>query len=418
MAETNLHNRFELVLQVIFFLLPSLFLSIKGSSSAMLFVLFFISLAYCLSQADFQAIKNSSIRLPSAILCLPFISELIIQLFREDFSWKALDGPSRFLISGVILMALHERLNIKTLYSFSAGCCVGVLLVFLSTWMAPHDWAGKITTYFVDPLTLGVYTVVMLSLGIVPLLKHSGRSSEIAALTIFIVGTFVIINTQSRTAYIALLAVSTYVFFSSVSQIRARVVCVIFLVCFTYLLKGDVILARFARTLFEVLAVVNGNPDTSLGVRVGLALLDVKIIFENWLFGLSDVNFSSYSHHATDSWLITERVLETKRLAGSHSEYLSILTRQGIVFGSISIFSLFIFPFIFLKNNFRGLGQTSRTMLFSALIAIWLGAIGIQILNLKMTSSFYGLYLCILFATGNSIGKNDRLQKINSGGGL
>ena len=406
----------RILVSFLLFIAPLCFLTVKSVTNTVLILLTIVSLARCLIDTGVTrvAIRNKRIFVSCVMLSLPFLCELTVQFARQEFSGRDLDAPARFLLGAIVLFGLHDKLDSLAAKSFVQGCVCGLCVLFFSVVFFPVTWAGKVATYFVDPLTVGVYSVVMLA-ALTPWCFLSKKRLFFYAI-LFVLTIWLVLETESRTAYVAvasLAVVSGYVL-SQRGRLELRFVLIIgvTVVLLVTLVGDETLLRRSQRTIYEIGQWLSGNPDTSLGVRLGLVLLDVNLIRDFWMFGISDQAVDVLRETLSQDALISERVIDTKVLAGSHSEYLSQLTRRGLVFGSLSLFALFIYPFVYVRSAFlencdQWLGVTLKSLVF----ALAVSSFGIQVFNLKMTSSFYAICLCMFYAAINVASPKDGLER-------
>ena len=130
--------------------------------------------------------------------------------------------------------------------------------------------------------------------------------------------------------------------------------------------------------------------------------MDIHLIKSNTVFGIGDAApLPPFEEMLREIPLLTPEIYEIKVLAGSHSEFLAQPVRQGLIFGLATLFSLFFYPLYLFLFKFRSVTFAVGSPLAVALgiiIPIFASALTIQVFNLKMTTSFYGLCLAIFYA--------------------
>ena len=140
------------------------------------------------------------------------------------------------------------------------------------------------------------------------------------------------------------------------------------------------------------------------GIRGVLLEMDLQMIKLQPLLGWPDgdipENFGEIFSSNDD--LVISEARKIRAMAGSHTELTAMLTRQGLIFGGLSFFSLFIFPFLIIWFGVRRSNQEfSRANdfgIFLFLSSLFVSSWGIQILNLKMFATFYSLVLALLLS--------------------
>jgi len=141
---------------------------------------------------------------------------------------------------------------------------------------------------------------------------------------------------------------------------------------------------------------------TSSGHRMIMGLIDIELIKINPFFGFGDrSDLPSFEDLQQLIPMLTRQIYDIKAVAGSHSELLAQLVRQGLIFGCLTLVSLFFYPLYLFLWRYRKLTFVNRSSLAGAIgviVPIFISSITIQVFNLKMTISFYGLCLAIFFA--------------------
>jgi uncharacterized membrane protein YiaA len=160
---------------------------------------------------------------------------------------------------------------------------------------------------------------------------------------------------------------------------------------------------------------LNGDLDTSLGVRYGLSHLDLELLsLKPWL-GFADGALPTYDElKQANNQHMTRRIYETKLLAGSHSEYGAQLVRKGWFFGVITLLSIFVIPFLlFFCSLWRR--KTPKSVFnhhcLTLIVVIMTGALFIQILNTKMCSTFISIVLATMLVEFFSTSENDLIAQ-------
>ncbi|MDP4836526.1 MAG: hypothetical protein NWS01_05165, partial [Burkholderiales bacterium] len=148
------------------FFTPAFFLTLKGTATTSLFLMFFIcSWSIIKTPRHYFAARGSQFWM--LILCLlsPFLAEVIAQAGRGIFIGSDLDGPSRAILAAGVFVYLSKKDCTNLLSALGIGSAVGIVLLFLYLQVFPeYYWGDRAATYFVDPITLPCYTVVLLGL--------------------------------------------------------------------------------------------------------------------------------------------------------------------------------------------------------------------------------------------------------------
>jgi O-antigen ligase len=401
----NLQN----LLKALVFLFPIFFLTIKGWVNTISILLFLLALLFILRDPAFFFKSRSKLFWVFFVsLLLPFLAELVVQISRSELVGRTLDGPSRFLAAAIFFVFL-TRVPLDLSRYISAGALVGVCTTIFSVFVfTDYYWAGRAATYFVDPITLPVFLIAMLSLVQPSLLNWKinqcwACSIIFAGVIIFLVATVSLIS-QSRTSWVAFLALTETIIFLVTTKNRklfiylniALLGCVFFTLLFSELAQ-----LRIFEIFDQTHRFIQGDGDSSIGVRLGLILIDIKLFFEFPLFGVADGNLPPAEWFSARGLDVSPLLYKIKSEAGSHSEIFAHLSRKGI-FGVPVIFSLFLVPiFYFLKfsRNENNCIRANAEMGLKFSLVIFLSSLFIQVFNLKMTSTFFAFILAIIFAS-------------------
>ena len=400
---------------VIVFLVPVFLLIIKSWATTSLFLLFFICL-WPISKHPKKYFLNRSHQFWALLACLliPFFSELFAQMGRGEIVGSSLDGPARMIMAATVFVYLSKFNCMRVIQFLSFGAAVGVVGVFLSLNFYPDSyWGDRAATYFVDPITLPCFTVALLGLylylntRVFPTHIDLLFKFALIAMTVYIT-----IESQSRSAWVAFSCLlSAYLLYflrrSVKSQLIGMVGLVVALMALYFL--SDIIYARTNEAVSGVLAFFYNDESlaatvqgTSSGQRLLLFLIDIHLILDSPFFGVADrAALPPFDELQEGIPLLNKEIYEIKMLAGSHSEVLAQLARQGIIFGFFTLCGLFFYPlYVFLWKlryfAFRD-GSLSPGVL-GIILPILTSSLTIQVFNLKMTISFYGLCLAIFFA--------------------
>ena len=99
----------------------------------------------------------------TATLASAFVAILISQTLRWDFHSQPYDAPLRPLAGIAALLYLTaRRVNFVKLFQWT--CPLAVLICAAELLLAPdpfQKWGGRLSNYFVDPLSLGQYMLLL-----------------------------------------------------------------------------------------------------------------------------------------------------------------------------------------------------------------------------------------------------------------
>lgn len=405
------YGRMELIASIVF-LMPIFFLTIKSWVNISGFLLFFLSCWPIIKNPTYYFCNRSKV-FWMLLVCLvvPFFSELFAQIGREQILLSSLDGPSRVVLAAGIFIYLSRSDSEKLIQWLSYGSAIGTVGVCVSLIFFPnYYWGTRAATYFVDPITLPCFTVGLLGLTLFWSRKiFPGYIDLFVKFLLAFVATYVAVESQSRSAFVALVCLLTaYVMYSFRHSCKTQIIGLVGVITgFTLLyFISEIVHHRVNESVDGVIAFLSedyvGIQETSSGQRIILGLIDVYLIKSNPFFGVGDRSpLPPYEELSLVIPYLSRLIYDIRVLAGSHSEFLALLVRQGLFFGPLTLCSLFCYPLYLLLFKYRKLTFVTGSplaVILGMVIPIMASSLTIQVFNLKMTVTFYAVCLAIFFA--------------------
>jgi hypothetical protein len=402
----NLQN---VCLPFLFLLLPIFFLTIKSWTNTIALIIALISIFGLVSQPSYYFSRRGKLFWVLFVgLTIPFACELIIQFVRSSLSLRALDGPIRFLLGAIafVFLTRYER-NFVLTKAFMLGCLLSVFATFLSVFfIEDYFWGDRAATYFVDPNSLPVYSGLLTCAslhyvnfrGIKVYYKYTLYISMIAMYL------YICHVSQTRSAWIpAFLFIPYFLIRNTRSKWMnfAILVLVFKISIIIFYFQNPTFRNRVDYCFYEIARMQQGNFNSSLGGRVNLVLAEIELLKMEPIFGFEDGAIPPFEILKKRSPTLDLAGYSLLRDAGSHIEITAQLVRKGLIFGSLTVLALFIFPaFYFLKSQrkvvpeVRGICEMSLCIVLLILIP----SFGIQVFNLKMYSTFWAIFLALFYA--------------------
>ena len=403
----------ERIVGTLIFLFPVFFLTVKSWSIVISFLLFLAALFYISRDpGKFFYRWSRYFWCVAFVLLIPFGAELLAQLTRVELIGGNLDGPSRFIVAMVLFLYLSQIGSRKrAAFWFGYGAICATLVTSVSVyffrdyfWQDINKLPTRFATYFVDPNTVGCYQTVLLVAALATSYFSYGKSSIRIGVSFVsvICAVFVILGSQSRSAWGSLIA-GLVVFVAIVFPWKkALALGVAGLLSFTLIFSLSIrVQDRVQETIAGVKEWTQGSTDTSTGTRITLAKIDLTLIRLHPFTGVKDGSLPPYDELKKEVPELDEHTYNVKLLAGSHAEILAQLVRKGVFFGSLAVFALFIFPMFFFARapHDSNCQILSRVIGLTTVVVLTIAGLGIQIFNLKMTSSFWGVFLAVYFSS-------------------
>jgi hypothetical protein len=121
------------------FFTPAFFLTLKGTATTSLFLMFFIC-SWSIIKTPRHYFATRGPQFWMLILCLlsPFLAEVLTQAGRGSFVLSTLDGPSRAILAAGVFVYLSKKDCTNLLSALGIGSAVGIVLVFLYLQVFPE----------------------------------------------------------------------------------------------------------------------------------------------------------------------------------------------------------------------------------------------------------------------------------------
>lgn len=413
-----LNNIYRSLTLLAVFAFPINFLAIKHGVHVSLYGIFIISIIYWLRQSTqkFSYIKDLNVLAVTISLSSIFIATALTQILRQDIYWPSFDGPSRLALAGIIFLFLRTQ-SISFLKLLEIAIPVGLILTLIMIVSFPEtsgQWGGRFATKFVDPNTLGSQSLI---LGIICLLminKNNRFSKNVFMLIGSATGIFLSIHAGSRGGWLAL----PFILIAwSIIQFKERFTCnlnnlfklilIIFLgttaltLTFIALAKLPMIAARIGAGYADIMNLLNGDFNTSIGTRIAMWIISFKYLVP--IAGLSGLGETDVKNLLitlpVDPIQFREAIYHLSN-TGPHSDFLAKLLSMGYIGCLAYVLTVFTPLIVFIKNIFNAnLQQRSASRIgLYYLIGIIICGLSNEMLSLKYLCSFYGLMIACLAA--------------------
>ena len=391
-----------------------LYLTLRGWTNTLAFVLFAIALLHFVRQPrSAWTLKNISSTEWAVIVSLSagFIAILITQVLRQSFIFKPYDGPLRVLLGApVFLLLLRKKVNFVQVFQYICPLSLIILFLFVYFFPAPRDvWPdGRFGTYFVDPNTIGVYTML---LGFLCFFSIDALNKDSVPLRLLkyvgvLAGFYLEFKSQTRGAWIAepamlILWVIIHWQEKSKAAIFSYILMTIIVILGLYFFV-DAFNTRINSIYTEVVAWINkSNTYTSAGLRLSFWQMSWILFKQSPFVGYGDLGYQAQLMLPEIQRTFSQEAINQFGMVGSHNEYLANMVRSG-VFGLIAVLLEFCVPAVVFIRGIKSPVQEVRgtsVMGLSLVLGIMITAISLEVLTLKYTNSFYGLMIAALCAS-------------------
>jgi O-antigen ligase len=397
---------------------PVFFLTVKHWTNFVAIFLFVSCLCLLTSKAKLKLPPTFSERRIKIVLILfiaPIASILISQALRLDFHLANWDGPLRMLFCIPLFLAVSIGLvRLDSTQGISQSWMtlifpVTLLWTLLFRLIWPTYWGNDyLTTYFVDPLTFGSYSLLF------ALLTLLGISENWSNLSLFrrslcllgiIAGFYLSLKSGARTGWFNLpIFFGLWMYFILKPKLGLKntfalgvVLCLVLIVMFSF---NNNMITKFKLILTELSSykLNEVNLDNSVGLRLSFYKMGATYFFENPLIGWGDLGWMKDMNRPDFAQFASENARETPK-HGFHNEIVTNSVRSGIwgLISSISFFGIVSFKAI------QGLiieGTREHRLVSLALLVVishlFITGLTTEITNLVFLCSFIGITMAVL----------------------
>lgn len=426
----NNANKFNKLLSLLVLISPVFFLTVKHWTNLVVLLLFVCCLYLFVTEED----PHSSY-LPSTgwrqIICGMFVAPLVAvalgQLLRLDLYMPNWDGPFRLVLCAPVFLAIASgNLRVAPGKSICQTWLTLVLpLTLLWTLFFRINWPTRwgpvdLTTYFVDPLTFGSYTLLfalLVLLGVSEFWNKLNMTIRCLCVLAIFSGFYLSLTSGSRTGWFNLpvfLTIWTFWVLKPMLGVKRTMLLVALLLVFLIgmLFSNDYLLNKFFLVWTEISNYKTNemNAETSVGLRLTFYRMGAMFFLERPFSGWGDVGWMAQINQAELLQFASQYARESPK-HGFHNEIITNAVRSG-VWGLIATLSLFGVVFVRAIQGLR-LKSTGDHRLVSLTLLVFtshlfIAGLTTEITNLVFLSSFIGLTLAVLL--GEQIYLEEKLQ--------
>jgi O-antigen ligase len=394
---------------------PTFFLTIPHWVHYWYLLLLLTGLAYALQHRP-EVTGNDT--LPLLILAAPFIATLSAQIFRDEVLLRSLDSPSRLLCAIPIYFLLRDILKTRMLEAASLfNTLIWSSVVALITLPYFIDdartlfYGGRIATDRVDTNTLGSYIGILLTFVLIGIwrtlsdyLRRDRRPITLLALSLLtlgsLVGMFLLMQTQSRGAWIGFLGASvTLSILAWRLQQSGRLVIGMMAVAaalFLLLVMNEPAYQSRLLSIPQSLSawIETGNQETSGGIRMSMLTATFHLFLDQPLAGYGEKGYISALSAQSFEAAYDPLTLAALKGAGPHNGILDQMLENGAL-GLGSSLLLYLAPVLLLltglRKNYREKTSNNADLQLCGVVFL------LQTLLLQFTINPYGLRMLATF---------------------
>lgn len=288
-------------------------------------------------------------------------------------------GVTRLFIDGEIDLSSYDRWSRYILMAYVSiylyvtgiyykvvpiGVVIAILIAAFEAYVSP-GFSGRLSLGY-NPTSTGSILAAYTCLAIAFASVFDDKFFRIGLILASIVGMSLVFQTGTRGAYLALIVFGSILLFlkrekifvpGKISLIISFSVVVIVLSMMTSLVSD-----RFHRTISEVSQIVDGNQNTSIGIRFQLWSIAYDLGKSSPVFGVGFDQQAALSRFENEN-VGVEISPQLRALPNFHNLYLDLFAKSGILM-IFSLFFLLISSLTYLKDNTRTPILAVMTVLF------------------------------------------------------
>jgi O-antigen ligase len=390
------------------FLYPVLLLTVRGGVNVCFAGLLVLAI-WCLAsgRASVRDLSGGEIAYAAAMASLA-VATALSQLWHWNFRSSPYDDVGRFLAAVPVYLMLRSC-RPQTLAGIWSGVALGAIAAALVALpQLPLVAGARASTSWMDAIRFGD---LALALGILSLLSvNAGKDPPwLVALKAAgaAAGLFASIESGTRGGWIALPPVAlTWWLLAGKGWLSSRAgaaaaVLLLAAAAAGFLFVGQ-IHDRMAALYANVAGLFHADLDTPLGLRLQIWRVALRLFAANPLFGLGPDEFQNAVDRMQDLGLLTPAGAQNGH-AEVHSQILLHMVSLGL-FGLAAIAAVYAVPLVlFIRaatvpagaaSFARSAGVTGACFVASFVVF----GLTIEIFNLKLIATFYGLTIAVLLA--------------------
>jgi O-antigen ligase len=358
------------------------------------------------------SVKNISATEWAVIVALAsgVLSVLISQLLRQNVIAKPYDGPLRMLLSApVFLLLLKKKIDFIRIFQYI--CPLSLLFIVVFAYPDSdqlRDWSGRFSTYFVDPNTLGINTMLLtfLCLFSIDAVQKDELALRLLKYAGILVGFYLEMKAQTRSAWIAepvMLALWVASYWQSKNRkalLGSVLISILAIIGFYFFV--DFFHARVNSIYYEISSWINeNNTGTSTGQRFSFWQISWVLVKQSPFSGYGDLGYQAHLLMPQIQSVFSQEVISLMARNGPHNEYLANMLRSGI-FGFVAVSLQFFVPGVVFIRGFKSVDQSIKrasAMGLCLVMGMMITGLFQEVLTLKYTNSFYGLMIAALCAS-------------------
>lgn len=388
------------------FALPFGYMTIKGlfgALSALCLLLAILILITDLKSIGTFLQEKYSLSIVFTLLAIT-ISIFISQAIRQRFILDAYDGPSRLILALPILIAIY-RLKIDFGKILGLTLPLALLAILIYAKSGTHNYGDRLTNHYLDPIFWGNFSIIIGILCLASIQVTDSITMKIYKLLGLGLGVTMSILSQSRASWIAAIVMIAILLFINRKQLTLNkliLYCVLTISALAVLyLTVNSFQSRIDTAVLEILNWSNKTQtESSIGYRLTMWKMTAHFFSMSPWIGYGEYMALPILGDTYIQSFVDAESIKTIQCCGPHNEIAAHILRSGSL-GIIALLATYLLPaYIFYKLK----DHQSKSMGLMLCIGIFVCGFGTEMLSLKISYTFYAILLAGLLAT--SLWKN------------
>ncbi|OGS92733.1 MAG: hypothetical protein A2061_04455 [Gallionellales bacterium GWA2_59_43] len=404
------------IILLILFLYPVLLLSVQGGANVLFVVLLVISLVIWVKLNLWRKfLKERSAIFFSVAMTSILAATLLSQTYHDTFNSIHGDSPARFFVAIFIFYALRSLdLNIipALKYGLPLGAITALFVALFIQYDGSSEFGLRASNSYLNPIHFGNLSLLlgMLSACFVTDIKRTGFSANRLQIAGLIAGLSASALSGTRSGWVAIPVVLAFLLFSSDRPDKLKrlvgavaVMTITAVICF---LSVNVVQQRVYETAAEISAIMNGDFNSSFGLRIQLWVAGFHMFIDNPIFGVGPSEFFSSMDKLYASGMISS-VPSSIYGTEVHSYFVACAAELGGV-GLLSAVSIFLVPLAMFVDAAKSRVDTVRIAAMAGIclvVSFFTFCLTAEMFNIKMVASFYALLVAALLAATHVVEK-------------
>lgn len=250
---------------------------------------------------------------------------------------------SVFIYLTILPPSITDKINLKFLTI--AGAITSLTFTLTQVYIYHHQ-----RLWDINPIPYATFVATIAILGFYFLLQSENAKQRILWVIVFASTLIPLFYSQTRGLWLALSVAMLTLLLKSLAANKKRgalLIPIAIILTISFSMRFDTVTERIEQTNNEILQIMKGNLNTSIGLRLQLWQTAIYLTGESPIIGLGDKHMERKKELAAHN-IISPSILPFPHY---HNQFLNALVKYGIVGLSLLLCSIFLPVYYFFKND-------------------------------------------------------------------